>query len=340
MSQTGIRIAIDRGGTFTDAWAQIPGQSSDTIFKVLSECPDEYDDAPTECIRQILETAAGSPIPRGTLLDLTPVESIRMGTTVATNTLLERKGERVALLITKGFRDLLKIGNQARPNIFDLSVQRLTQLYETVVEVDERVTIEGFSEDPEPKDIDIDSDAELRLGLTGEVVRVLRSPNLEEVRTGLISLWEQGYRSVAVALMHSYTYQEHEIAVAALARELGFKVAVSYELQTMAKLVPRSQSAVADAYLSPVTEKYLDGFRKGFKGGLQDEHAKKVFVNQSDGGLTSIANFSGLRGVLSGPAGGVVGMSRTCYDPADGTPVLAFDSKFQFFQPDQMITTY
>ncbi|GAM40393.1 oxoprolinase [Talaromyces pinophilus] len=325
MSQTGIRIAIDRGGTFTDAWAQIPGHPTDIIFKVLSVSPGEYDDAPTECIRQILEIASGSAIPRGTLLDLEPVESIRMGTTVATNALLERKGERVALLITKGFRDLLKIGNQARPNIFDLSVQRLTQLYEDVVEIDERVTIEGFSEDPEPKTIDVNSDPELQVGLTGEVVRVLRSPDLEEVRKDLLSLWDRGYRSVAIALMHSYTFLEHETAVAKIARELGFRVTVSSELQAMAKIVPRSQSAVADAYLSPMTEKYLDGFRKGFKGELEDENAKKVFVNQSDGGLTSVANFSGLRGVLSGPAGGVIGMSRTCYDAEDGTPLLAFD---------------
>lgn len=328
MTKAGIRIAIDRGGTFTDAWAQIPEHASDVIFKVLSESPDEYDDAPTECIRQILEIASGSPVPRGTLLDLTPVESIRMGTTVATNALLERKGEQVALLITKGFRDLLKIGNQARPNIFDLSVQRLAQLYEKVVEVDERVTIEGFSEDPDPKPIDVNSDTDLHIGLTGEPVRILKTPDLDAVRSDLYVLWNQGYRSVAVALMHSYTFQKHELAVAAVAREIGFKVAVSSELQTMAKLVPRSQSAVADAYLSPVTQKYLEGFRKGFQGELRDEHAKKVFVNQSDGGLTSIANFSGLRGVLSGPAGGVVGMSRTCYDAEDKTPILAFDSKF------------
>lgn len=328
MSQHGIRIAIDRGGTFTDCWAQIPGHPSDLIFKVLSESPNEYDDAPTECIRQVLETASGSPIPRGTLLNLDSVESIRMGTTVATNALLERKGERVALLITKGFRELLKIGNQARPNIFDLSVQRLSQLYENVVEVDERVTIEEFSEDPEPKAIDIESDPALRLGLTGEAVRILKSPDLDSVRKDLQGLWEQGYRSVAVALMHSYTFQDHEAAVAGIARELGFKVSVSAELQSMAKLVPRSQSAVADAYLSPVTQKYLDGFRKGFQGELRDANASKVFLNQSDGGLTSIANFSGLRGVLSGPAGGVVGMSRTCYDAEDGTPVLAFDSEF------------
>lgn len=128
--------------------------------------------------------ASGSPVPRGTLLDLTHVESIRIGTTVATNALPERKGDQVALLITKGFRDLLKIGNQARPNIFDLSVQRLAQLYETVVEVDERVTIEGFSEDPNPNPIDVNSDSGLHIGLTGEAVRILKTPNLDTVKSG------------------------------------------------------------------------------------------------------------------------------------------------------------
>jgi 5-oxoprolinase (ATP-hydrolysing) len=129
----GIRIAIDRGGTFTDAWAQIPGREQ-IVFKILSVCPEEYDDAPTECIRQILEIATDTTIPKGSLLDLEPIESIRMGTTVATNALLERKGDRVAFLTTKGFRDGLRIGNQTRPDLFDLSVRRLEQLYETVVE--------------------------------------------------------------------------------------------------------------------------------------------------------------------------------------------------------------
>lgn len=134
MASQGIRIAIDRGGTFTDAWAQVPGQEEQIIFKILSVCPEEYDDAPTECIRQILERATGAMIPKGAPLDLEPIESIRMGTTVATNALLERKGDRVAFLTTKGFRDGLKIGNQTRPDLFDLSVRRLEQLYETVVE--------------------------------------------------------------------------------------------------------------------------------------------------------------------------------------------------------------
>ena len=116
-------------GTFTDAWAEVPGRQEHIVFKTLSVCPDEYDDAPTECIRQILEIASGTSIPRGTVLDLDSIESIRMGTTVATNALLERDGDRVAFLTTKGFRDVLFIGNQTRPDLFDLSVQRLQQLY-------------------------------------------------------------------------------------------------------------------------------------------------------------------------------------------------------------------
>ncbi|KAL4951893.1 putative 5-oxoprolinase [Aspergillus filifer] len=321
----GIRIAIDRGGTFTDAWAYIPSSDREIVLKVLSQSPDEYADAPTECIRQILEIASNTSIPRGDLLDLSGVESIRMGTTVATNALLERKGERTALVITKGFRDLLEIGNQARPNIFDLAVRRMGRLYEAVLEVDERVTIEGFAEDPEPSLIDVSSDPALRTGISGEAVRVLRVPDYEVVRKDLVGLWEQGYRTVAIAMMHSYTFPDHEMGIAQIARELGFKVSASSELQKMAKIVPRSQSAVADAYLSPITDEYLDSFRKGFKGLLEDEHANKLFLNQSDGGLTTYQSFTGLRGVLSGPAGGVIGLSKTCYDEQDEKPVLGFD---------------
>ncbi|KAL4910884.1 hypothetical protein BDW74DRAFT_184529 [Aspergillus multicolor] len=321
----GIRIAIDRGGTFTDGIALIPnnttGKDQEIVLKVLSQCPDEYDDAPTECIRQILEIATNTKIPRGEPLDLESVESIRMGTTVATNALLERKGERTALLITKGFRDLLEIGNQARPHIFDLSVRRMKKLYETVLEVGERVTIEGFAENPEPQPIDVSSDPQLTTGISGEAVRILRIPDYEQVRRDLTHLWAQGYRTVAIAMMHSYTFQDHELGIAKIARELGFKVAASSELQKMAKIVPRSQSAVVDAYLSPITDKYLESFKKGFKGGLEE----KLFLNQSDGGLTTYTNFTGLRGVLSGPAGGVIGVAKTCYDEQEGKPVLGFD---------------
>lgn len=336
MATSGIRIAIDRGGTFTDAWAWLPETDKTLVIKVLSNSPDEYDDAPTECIRQILETASGQPIPRGQLLDLAPVESIRMGTTVATNALLERKGERTALVITKGFRDILAIGNQARPHIFDLSVRRMSKLYETVIEVDERVTIESFAEDPEPKTVDVDSDSSLTTGLSGEAVRIIRSPDYEQVRRDLLELWASGYRSVAIAMMHSYTFQDHEQGVAKVARELGFRVSASSELQKMSKIVPRSQSAVADAYLSPVTDAYLDSFRKGFQGQLEDANSGKLFLNQSDGGLTAYTNFTGLRGVLSGPAGGVIGLAKTCYNENNATPVLGFDSKF--FSPHLLNT--
>lgn len=126
-----------------------------------------------------------------------------MGTTVATNALLERKGEQVALVITKGFRDILAIGNQARPHIFDLSVRRMCKLYETVLEVDERVTIEGFAEDPAPKPIDVSSDPALRIGLTGEAIRIIKVPDYEQVRTDLIALWDRGYRNLAIAMLHS-----------------------------------------------------------------------------------------------------------------------------------------
>ncbi len=295
------------------------------VFKLLSVSPDEYADAPTEGIRQILEKATGKEIPKGTLLDLAPVESIRMGTTVATNALLERKGERTALLITKGFRDLLIIGNQARPKLFDLSIRKLDKLYEAVVEVDERVTAEGFSEDPEPKPIDVDSDPALIRGLTGEALRILKVPDLENVRQDLLKLRDQGFRSLAVALMHSYNFPDHELAIGRLAEEMGFKVSLSSQLQSMIKLVPRAQSAVADAYLSPITETYLEGFRRNFKGELTGDHSNKLLLSQSHGGLVKFTEFSGLRAILSGPAGGVIGYAKTCYDPAEGTPVLGFD---------------
>ncbi|KAF3762591.1 putative 5-oxoprolinase [Cryphonectria parasitica EP155] len=326
IAEEGIRIAIDRGGTFCDFWAHIPGQKDDLVFKLLSVCPDEFADAPTEGIRQILEKATGRAIARGELLDLTPVESIRMGTTVATNALLERKGESTALLITKGFRDLLIIGNQARPRIFDLAVKKLGTLYENVVEVDERVTAEGFSEDPEPQPIDVASDCNLVIGKTGEPLRILKRPDLDAVRKDLQGLWDSGFRSLAVALMHSYAYPDHEMAIGDLAREMGFKVSLSSQLQSMIKLVPRAQSAVADAYLSPITENYLEGFRRSFKGELRDQaSANKLLLCQSHGGLVRYTEFTGLRAILSGPAGGVIGYARTCYDVEEGTPVLGFD---------------
>ncbi|KAF2147617.1 putative 5-oxoprolinase [Myriangium duriaei CBS 260.36] len=317
----------DKGGTFCDFWARIPGHQPDFVLKLLSICPEEYEDAPTEGIRRVLEVATGTEIPRGVPLDLTPVESIRMGTTVATNALLERKGAPVALLITKGFRDLMIIGNQTRPHLFDLSVRKLDKLYETVKEVDERVTVEDSSEDPSPGMIDIEQDDSLTKGLTGEVVRVLKKPELTVVRNDLTDLWQRGFRSIAVAMMHSYTYPDHELAIGDLAKSMGFAVSLSSQLQPMIKLVPRAQSTIADAYLSPITDKYLDHFRKGFIGCLEGEDYSKLLLSQSDGGLTPFTKFTGVRAILSGPAGGVNGFAQTCFDAneSDPVPVLGFD---------------
>ena len=245
---------------------------------------------------------------------------------MSTSALLERMGEPVALLITKGFIDLLVIGNQARPNIFDLSVKKLDRLYETVIEIDERITVEGFSEDPEPQPIDAASDDDLVVGLSGEVLRILKRPDYEAVRKDLQALWDSGIRSLAIALMHSYSYPEHEIKIAEIAEEMGFKISVSSQLQPMIKIVPRAQSATADAYLSPVTQNYLKGFAKGFLGEFKDEKSsRKLLLSQSDGSLTTFNTFTGLRAVLSGPAGGVVGMAKTCYDEKAQIPVLGFD---------------
>ncbi|TEA15782.1 Uncharacterized protein C8034_v002313 [Colletotrichum sidae] len=291
-----VRIAIDRGGTFCDFWARISGHEKDVVFKVMSVCPDEYDDAPTEGIRRILEAATGSTIARGTPLDLSPVESIRMGTTVATNALLERKGERVALLITKGFGDLLVIGNQARPRLFDLSVRKLDRLYERVVEGRRRIPTRLGWKPP--------SDPDLFHGVNGEVLRGIRKLDAEAVRRDLDMLWTQGYRSLAIALKHSYNFPDHELEIGKLARDMGFKVSLSSQLQAMINLVPRAQ---------------------GFKGELEDEHDSKLLLSQSHGGLVKFSALTGLRAILSGPAGGVIGYAKTCYDTSDKTPVLGFD---------------
>lgn len=229
----GINVAIDRGGTFTDVWASIPGREEDLILKLLSHDPQNYPDAPAEGIRRVLEIAGNKKIPRGEPIDLSSVSNIRMGTTVATNALLERKGERSALLITKGFRDLLEIGNQARPDIFDLTVAKPDVLYEKVVEVDERVTLEAFTEDPDKFVPDVNSDPALVTGTSGEVVRVLRKPDLDVVKQEIEKLHDEGFRSISICFLHSYTYPEHELKVAEIGRAFGMSVSVSSTLQPM-----------------------------------------------------------------------------------------------------------
>ncbi|KFZ02962.1 hypothetical protein V502_11347 [Pseudogymnoascus sp. VKM F-4520 (FW-2644)] len=316
-----LRISIDRGGTFTDVHASVPGRN-DIILKLLSVDPGNYQDAPTEGIRRVLEIATGRTLPRGELLDLTPIESLRMGTTVATNALLERKGARSALLITRGFKDLLVIGNQSRPNIFDLSVSKPDVLSEKVVEIDERVTLEGYAENQNPEPIEESED--VVRGITGEHVRIITKPNMEVVNAQLLQLKEEGYRSISVVLLHSYTYPHHENMIGNAAIKMGFSVAVSSALQPMIKVVPRGMSATADAYLTPVIKNYIDSISSNFQGGLASKTTRVEFM-QSDGGLVDFRKFSGLKAILSGPAGGVVGYAQTSYDAAEKVPVIGFD---------------
>ncbi|EMD87162.1 hypothetical protein COCHEDRAFT_1114361 [Bipolaris maydis C5] len=320
---TGVQISIDRGGTFTDVYASVPGKK-DIVLKVLSVDPANYSDAPTEGVRRVLEIVTGEPHPRGQPLNTAPIERIRMGTTVGTNALLERKGARSAVLVTQGFKDLLRISNQSRPKIFDLTVATPELLFQDVVEVDERITLEGYSENPYPEYIDISSDPALHVALTGEVIRILRKPDLVAVRESLQRLWDLEYRSLSIIFLHSYLYPYHERQVGAVARDMGFSVVESAALQPMIKAVPRGMSATADAYLTPIIKSYIDAISANFEGGFAAEGLRCDFM-QSDGGLVNFRSFSGLKSILSGPAGGVVGYAETSWDADRKKAVIGFD---------------
>ncbi|CAK4080949.1 unnamed protein product [Aphanomyces euteiches] len=313
-----IRVSIDRGGTFTDVYAEMGSPDGDVrvkVIKLLSEDPANYPDAPREGIRRILEQFTGIPHPRNKPVDTSRLEYIRMGTTVATNALLERNGERTVLVITKGFRDLLFIGNQSRPKIFDLEITTPDMLYEEVVEVDERVQL---VHDNDRKSDDI-------RGISGDYVRVLVAPDASRLREQLKAIRAKGIKSMAVVLTHSYTFTKHEQLIGSLANELDFtQISLSSDIMPMIKMVPRGFTSCADAYLTPVIKDYLSSFCSGF-----DENLKEVKITfmQSDGGLTPMSSFFGNRAILSGPAGGVVGYARTTHPPRlpAPLPVIGFD---------------
>lgn len=318
VNQDKLRFCIDRGGTFTDVYAEIPGQSDGRVMKLLSVDPSNYDDAPIEGIRRILEEFTGESIPRTSKIPTDRIEWIRMGTTVATNALLERKGERIALCVTQGFKDLLQIGNQARPRIFDLTVSKPSNLYEEVIEVEERIELV-----PNTEEENQDSSASLVKGVSGELLRVVKPLNEEALKPLLKGLLEKGINCLAVVLMHSYTYPEHEISVEKLAVSLGFKhVSLSSALSPMVRAVPRGLTASVDAYLTPVIKEYLSGFISRFDEGLGKVN---VLFMQSDGGLAPESRFSGHKAVLSGPAGGVVGYSQTLFGLETEKPLIGFD---------------
>ena len=347
---TGWRFWIDRGGTFTDVVALSPAGELRTL-KLLSENPEAYEDAALEGIRRFLGVPSDAPIP------FERITEVKMGTTVATNALLERTGERVALLITEGFADALFIGYQNRPDLFALAPRHIPPLYETVVEVRERVTFNG---------------------------QQLVEPREEEVRAQLQALKDEGFNSLAIVFMHADRWPLHEKMVAALAREMGFAhVSTSHEVSPLMKLVPRGDTTVVDAYLTPVLRAYvnrvaaaLGAVRKarnksssscpapsssspalssssprrrgsmetdstggmdsrlrgndGKKSGNDEKQdgvtseAPRLFFMMSSGGLTSADHFAGKDAILSGPAGGVVGMVETA-KLAGFEKVIGFD---------------
>ncbi|KAK1709985.1 Hydantoinase B/oxoprolinase-domain-containing protein [Colletotrichum acutatum] len=335
-----IRVSIDRGGTFCDVIAEIDGREP-LIFKLLSEDPANYPDAPTEAIRRVLKFVEGKPIPIGEKLDGSRIASCRIGTTVATNALLEHKGERFAFLTTKGFKDVCVIGDQSRPKLFDLNIRKPTALHSTVVEIDERIVPADYDLNPTP----LDKEAALKAASTspltsssstpqegdlvrtptGDLIRILRRPNPDLIRSQLRAIKDAGYTSLAISFMHAYLYPAHEDLVASLARspEFAFSyVTTSSSTSPTIKFLNRSTSTCSEAYLYPVIQRYVASFHAGF---LPDAPPRRVDFMCSDGGLKAASRFRGNEALLSGPAGGVVGIARSCYDPQDGTPVIGLD---------------
>ena len=281
---SGWRFWIDRGGTFTDVVARSPDGGLQTR-KLLSVNPERYADAAVEGIRRILDAAPG-PLPAGL------VDDVRMGTTVATNALLERKGEPTVLAITSGFGDALRIGWQARPELFVRNIVLNDQLYDRVVEIDERVTADGSIDKP-----------------------------LDEAtaRAGLAAARAAGFRAIAIVLVHGWRFTDHEQRLAAIAREVGFEqISVSHDVGALIKLVGRGDTTVADAYLSPILRAYVD------RVGSDLGEATPLQFMQSSGGLTAAHAFRGKDAILSGPAGGVVAMAETAR-AAGFDRVIGFD---------------
>ncbi len=262
---------IDRGGTFTDIVARDPDGHLST-HKLLSENPERYKDAAIAGIKSILGLAPDAPIPQGV------IEAVKMGTTVATNALLERKGDRVLLLVNTGFRDALRIGNQARPRLFDLAITLPTMLYERVEEVAGRVGVDGV-------EIELFDEA--------------------GARSLLADARADGIEACAIVLMHAWKYPAHEQRLAELAREAGFtQVSASHAVSPLLRLVPRGDTTVVDAYLSPILRRYVDQVASELTG-------TRLYFMQSNGGLTEAHSFQGKDAILSGPAGGIVGAART-----------------------------
>jgi 5-oxoprolinase (ATP-hydrolysing) len=280
---------IDRGGTFTDIVARRPDGKL-IIHKLLSENAERYTDAAVQGIREILGISPDAPLPSA------QISAVKMGTTVATNALLERKGDRTVLVITKGFRDALRIGYQNRPDIFALQIILPEMLYERVIEVEERYSAQGE-----------------------ELIPL----NLEAVEPQLQAAFEAGIRSCAIILMHGYRYTSHEQQLAELAVKIGFtQVSVSHQVSQLMKLVSRGDTTVVDAYLSPILRRYVEQVACQLGNG-EKNHVSLQFM-QSNGGLAAAENFQGKDSILSGPAGGIVGAVQTSLI-AGFNKIISFD---------------
>jgi 5-oxoprolinase (ATP-hydrolysing) len=278
---------IDRGGTFTDIVGRRPDGHL-IAHKLLSENPEAYRDAAVQGIRDLLGLKPGEAIPPGR------IGAVKMGTTVATNALLERKGERTLLVTTKGFRDALRIGYQARPKIFAKEIVKPDMLFERVIEVDERVRADGIVE---------------------------RAPDIAALEPELRRAFAEGIHAVAIVFMHAYRFPEHEKQVAALARRIFPQVSVSHEVSPLIKLVGRGDTTVVDAYLSPILRRYVTQVADDIDA--RHSHARLMFM-MSSGGLTAADLFQGKDAILSGPAGGVVSMAQTAREAGFGR-VIGFD---------------
>ncbi|HEU4644292.1 MAG TPA: hydantoinase/oxoprolinase family protein, partial [Burkholderiales bacterium] len=262
---------IDRGGTFTDVVARKPDGSL-AAHKLLSENPERYADAALAGIRELLQVKPGAPIP------VDQIEAVKMGTTVATNALLERKGDRTVLFITRGFKDALRIAYQNRPRIFERNIVLPELLYADVVEVQERI------------------------GARGEVLLALDEAL---ARADLEKCFRAGFRSIAIVFMHGYRFTQHEAKLAEFAKAVGFtQISVSHQVSPLMKLIGRGDTTVVDAYLSPILRRYVDTVASELEG-------VRLLFMQSNGGLTDARRFHGKDSILSGPAGGIVGAVRT-----------------------------
>ena len=280
---------IDRGGTFTDVVARRPNGEV-LVHKLLSDNPEQYRDSSIQGIKDILGVTNDDTLP------IDEISAIKMGTTVATNALLEREGAPTLLVTTRGFKDALRIGYQNRPDLFALHIELPAMLYSDVLEVDERIDAHGG---------------------------VLLPLDESSAKTDLQSYYDSGIRSVAIVLMHGYRYHDHENRLAALAQEIGFtQVSISHEASPLMKLVSRGDTTVVDAYLSPILTKYVNQVASELDG-LADQGGRLMFM-QSSGGLTDSRFFQGKDAILSGPAGGVVGMARVS-EAAGFKKVIGFD---------------